>query len=293
MPYSSYLLNLYGCSVVTLLTSLLLQWSLKCLWDHPRVATIISLWPMSWKNSRVYASVISRDGRSRNLGQIMLSKCWKRTQQQWENQRFVMMSWTKRATVHFGEDEENWEDYPKSALLALNASIHIIHTPMQRMLENVDQSITIIKISLIIPQDMSTNNCSPLNTCLQVKVVSYGLGFCDGLAWKFLVLLWCKKTMHSLLLLWLSIIFQTWGPSNILWYTQRVSSSSLGLCGGRVIGIIGDYASILIEAMIAPSWDTNLTLDNTLEKKTKRRRWSSFLFNWRKSKFHFFFLFKV
>ena len=209
MPYSSYLLNLYGCSVVTLLTSLLLQWSLKCLWDHPRVATIISLW-MSWKNSRVYASVISRDGRSRNLGQIMLSKCWKRTQQQWENQRFVMMSWTKRATVHFGEDEENWEDYPKSALLALNASIHIIHTPMQRMLENVDQSITIIKISLIIPQDMSTNNCSPLNTCLQVKVVSYGLGFYDFD--EILGFTMVQKTMHCLLLLWLSIIFQTWGP---------------------------------------------------------------------------------
>ena len=48
-----------------------------------------------------------------------------------------------------------------------------------------------------------------------------------------------------------------------------MSSSSLGLCGGRVIGIIGDYASILIEAMIAPSWDTNLTLDNTLKKKQR------------------------
>ena len=47
-----------------------------------------------------------------------------------------------------------------------------------------------------------------------------------------------------------------------------VSSSSLGLCGGRVIGIIGDYASILIEAMIAPSWDTKLTSD-TLEKKQR------------------------
>ena len=99
---------------------------------------------------------------------------------------------------------------PKSALLALNASIHIIHTPMQRMLENVDQSITIIKISLIIPQDMSTNNCSPLNTCLQVKVVSYGLGFYDFD--EILGFTMVQKTMHCLLLLWLSIIFQTWGP---------------------------------------------------------------------------------
>ena len=134
---------------------------------------------------------------------------------------------------------------------------------MQRMLENVDQSITIIKISLIIPQDMSTNNCSPLNTCLQVKVVSYGLGFYDFD--EILGFTMVQKTMHCLLLLWLSIIFQTWGPFKyFVVHTTRVSSSSLGLCGGRVIGIIGDYASILIEAMIAPSWDTNLTLDNTL-----------------------------
>ena len=70
---------------------------------------------------------------------------------------------------------------------------------MQRMLENVDQSITIIKISLIIPQDMSTNNCSPLNTCLQVKVVSYGLGFYDFD--EILGFTMVQKTMHCLLLL--------------------------------------------------------------------------------------------
>ena len=114
MPYSSYLLNLYGCSVVTLLTSLLLQWSLKCLWDHPRVATIISLW-MSWKNSRVYASVISRDGsrksRSDNaLLQVLEKKDFSTLTLPSNNektQRFVMMSWTR---VHLGV-------WPKSALL--------------------------------------------------------------------------------------------------------------------------------------------------------------------------------
>ena len=70
---------------------------------------------MSWKNSRVYASVISRDGsrksRSDNaLLQVLEKKDFSTLTLPSNNektQRFVMMSWTR---VHLGV-------WPKSALL--------------------------------------------------------------------------------------------------------------------------------------------------------------------------------
>ena len=70
---------------------------------------------MSWKNSRVYASVISRDGsrksRSDNaLLQVLEKKDFSTLYLPSNNektQRFVMMSWTR---VHLGV-------WPKSALL--------------------------------------------------------------------------------------------------------------------------------------------------------------------------------
>ena len=103
-----------------------------------------------------------------------------------------------------------------------------------------------------------------------------------------LVLLQQSRKKQCIVCLWLSIIFQTWGPFKYF----VVSSSSLralwGACHrhnwGLCINSDWSYDCSIV--------GHKLDIRQHVVKK-KQRDEDDHLYNWRKSKFHFFFLFKL
>ena len=158
---------------------------------------------MSWKNSRVYASVISRDGsrksRSDNaLLQVLEKKDFSTLYLPSNNektQRFVMMSWTR---VHLGV-------WPKSALLTPPHNImRINQLQLPRDLRKICLAI--------IGQHLASTIYKSRSLDFFYDFDEIPLGFTAA-----------KQKKQCIVCLWLSIIFQTWGPFKYF----VVSSSSL------------------------------------------------------------------